>query len=240
MTRSYVYVDGENHFIRTATAAKKLFGSDGALAAVAQFAEVWAESHPQPYMQDFNRFSYAPDIQFVWDYCCLSSGPGYSYSYPHNSLIRCVYFTTCVGDSQSLHAARVKIRNYGFEPHVIEERKVQKNRRVQSLDGGLIEKPKAVDIALAARMISDAGNNLFEKCHLFSSDGDFIPVVEAVRRTGKIVWVHGYADVLPKESPLMFVPDAFVDLGESLKGIAHGSGERIRKHLAAGDEPLTT
>jgi len=50
-------------------------------------------------------------------------------------------------------------------------------------------------------MLEDAVRQVFDVCHLYTSDVDFLPVIEAVRSRGKPVYVHGYRNGLAKESP---------------------------------------
>ena len=78
----------------------------------------------------------------------------------------------------------------------------------------MIEKAKGVDIGLAVRMLEDAYENCFQVCFLFTSDIDYLPVIKALRRMGKCVMVMGYRDGLGKNTPLEYVPDQFIDLGE--------------------------
>jgi uncharacterized LabA/DUF88 family protein len=106
------------------------------------------------------------------------------------------------------------IRGYGLEPEVILERRKLTNQRECVLkDTGVIEKPKGVDIALCVRMLEDAYRNNFSTCFLLTSDMDFLPVIQAVRRIGKQVYVLGYRSGLSKQSPFEYVPDHFFDIG---------------------------
>ena len=124
-----------------------------------------------------------------------------------------VYFTAFAGEDDTLHALRVRLRENGFEPQIVKERRsLAKQRENVRGNEGIIEKPKGVDIALAARMLEDAHRNVFKECILFTSDVDYIPVIEAVQRTGKMVFVYGYQNGIGKNSALEYVPDAFVDL----------------------------
>ena len=77
----------------------------------------------------------------------------------------------------------------------------------------VIEKAKGVDIALAVRMFEDAQSGVYTHCALFTSDLDFLPVIESVQRMGKSVWVYGYKSGIGRNSPLEYVPARFVDLG---------------------------
>ena len=82
---------------------------------------------------------------------------------------------------------------------------------------GLIEKPKGVDISLAVRMLNDAHLQSFDDCHLYTSDADFVPAINAVRALGKQVYVHGYMNGLADRSDLLYVPDQFIDLEQMLR-----------------------
>ena len=53
-------------------------------------------------------------------------------------------------------------------------------------------------------------------CFLFTSDIDYLPVIEAVRRMGKAVYVFGYGDGLGEHSRFEYVPDQFLDLGKRM------------------------
>ena len=115
-----------------------------------------------------------------------------------------LYFSSAVGGDDEIHAIRVAIRQLGFEPTVIHELKAHQKRRSDSLETqALIEKPNGCDISLATRMVADAAANLFDACCLFSSDADFLPAVEAVRRMGKVVMVAGYKSAAGRVGPRM-------------------------------------
>lgn len=80
-------------------------------------------------------------------------------------------------------------------------------------------------------MVADAAANLYDCCLLFTSDADFLPAIEAIRRMGKTVWVFGYKSALPKRSPYLYVPDRFVDLRENLRVAWHNSYRAIKLAL---------
>src|SRR5206468_2024229 len=113
---------------------------------------------------------------------------------------RAVYFTSTVCDPQTMHEIRLKLRSFDLEPHVILEAKKLEERRQNILrDAQIIEKPKGVDISLTVRMLEDS-HNAFDICHLYTSDVDFLPVIQAVRARGKHVFVYGYKNGLGKNS----------------------------------------
>jgi uncharacterized LabA/DUF88 family protein len=131
---------------------------------------------------------------------------------------RATYFTSVAGDAAVLHEMMVTLRNFGLEPSIVQERSDLRAQRQNVLKTQqLIEKPKGVDIALAVRMLEDAYHQAFDVCHLYTSDVDFLPVIQAIRARGKQVYVHGYKNGLSERSPLLHVPDLFIDLEEMLR-----------------------
>src|SRR5947209_2292626 len=105
-------------------------------------------------------------------------------------------------------------RENEFEPQVIQEPKALRDQRANlRSQHQLIEKAKRVDIGMTVRVLEDAYLNAYRGCLLFTSDVDFLPVIEAVRRIGKLVFVAGYREGLAERSPLEYVPDRFIDLG---------------------------
>jgi len=214
--RAYVFVDAENHFIRSVAAAQDIIGSQYAAKAFSIGAQTVPGIIGFPYAIEGKRFGWDPELQLFWDCYILSRGGILTPLDAH--VQRAIYACSCTGDEDKVHAMRVQLRKYGFEPIVIREPKDQKKRRDSTLKQHcLIEKPKGCDIALATRLVADAAADLYDCCFLFTSDADFIPAVEAVRRMGKVVWVFGYKQALAERSLYLFVPDRFVDLGKKLK-----------------------
>jgi uncharacterized LabA/DUF88 family protein len=164
------------------------------------------------------------DSQFVWDtgflYHTLWTVPkeesGFGNSVPIIS--RAVYVTSMVGNEDKLHEARAYIRETSFEPIVIPEEKDNEAQRAARLkDDKLLIKAKGVDIALACRVMEDAQRDLFDDCFLFTSDADYLPLIEAVRRMGKNAWVLGYEKDFTKRNPgFNYVPDRYFDLEKTL------------------------
>lgn len=212
MNRAYVYVDGENHFLRSTAAAATAFGRPNAAELVAQKPFMLGAVVHFPQFNDGHRFRWRKECSFFWDSRVLSIGGGRIPS--PMQIVRSVYVTACTGDAAAVHAEREFIRNSGFEPLVIQEDKAKFTGRVNTLlNSGMMEKPKGCDVALAVRMVADASNDLYDMAFLFTTDADFLPVVETVRQMGKVVYVFGFKEVLPALSPYLYVPDRFIDLG---------------------------
>lgn len=193
--RIIVYIDGESHYIRTERAWWELHGKDASLECLRYTGHT-----------DDRMVLVRPKATVFWSRR-MSAGAS-----------RSVYFTSTVTDAPTLHQIKVDLRNFDLEPHVVLEKKQAAERRQNKLrDAGVIEKPKGVDIALAVRMLEDAYRQTYDRCHLYTSDADFLPVIRAVMSQGKQVCVFGYKSSLPEQSELLHVPDQFIDLGEVLR-----------------------
>lgn len=206
---SVVYVDGENHFLRTEKVFKMQREEHTSLErAWKNRTVVGAAAYPdesEPIVEADRSFFFFWDKQ-VLDY--LEKTLPRVVGRGVRNVMRGVYATSCYGDVETVHQARVWIRKKGFDPLVVHElrgAREQRENRVQ-------KKAKTVDLALAVRILEDAYHDAYDVCYLFSSDLDFVPIVEAVKRLGKRVIVCGYRDALGVHSDLEFVPDAFVDL----------------------------
>jgi uncharacterized LabA/DUF88 family protein len=180
------------------------------------------------------RFGWNPELLLFWD-CMFLHGLGLG-DRAADCVSRVVYVTSSAGDDNKLHDARVAIRGIGFEPIVVDEQKqLHRQREVVREKDSRIDKPKGCDIALVTRMVADAGADLYDRCCLFTSDADYLPAIEAVRRMGKTVVVGGYASVLPARSPYLYVPDKFVDLEKHLKNECTNWRGKIDEALAKLD-----
>ncbi len=72
---------------------------------------------------------------------------------------------------------RTQLWTCGFEPHVF-----KKNAANQ--------KTKGVDIQLTNDMLSHAFRDNYDSAVLIAGDGDYVPLVQEVKRLGKRVHVH--------------------------------------------------
>jgi hypothetical protein len=222
----YVYVDAENHFLRTTNAAREAIDYERApeIFASQMLHQYYSGSQvPQVKVTTAgNQWTYAPELMLFWQFQLVHGRLGYSHGKAAD-FRRTIFVAPCSGDDDAAHAMRMGLRNYGFDPLVIDEkRNLQKQRELKRTTAPelVLDKAKGCDIALAIRMVTDASSGLFDACHLFTSDADFLPAVEAVRSMGKHVTVYGVRSVLPDRSPYLYVPDDFCDLGEYFRKIA--------------------
>ena len=215
----YLYVDGESHFVRTSETWKLLYPN----ADINSIVTPASPSLPARILPiggiENPRVRVHAAAHYFWDSQLLHWMQG-RHPWPGNSPLRissrAVYFTSFTGNDADLHAAKVFIREGGFEPQVIHEHKKLKDQRENlAVQTGSRRSAKGVDIGLAVRMLEDASRGNYSCCMLFTSDVDFIPAIEAVRRAGKQVFVFGYKSGLGVKSDFEFVPDKFIDIGET-------------------------
>lgn len=212
MPRVNIYVDGESHFIRTEQAWKEFQGDKATLETIGEIGRGGA-GYTFPAGQ-FSQPYFDRRCKFFWD-------PLVTGRYEHATEFlpqHAVYFSSMSGDEETLHHLRLKIRSAQFEPRIIKERADLANRRANQLaDAQILDKPKGVDIATAIRILEDAYRNLFDRCLLFTSDIDYLPVIAAIQQLGKKVAVFGYKQGLGTRSDLEYVPDHFVDLNRHIQ-----------------------
>lgn len=207
--RTYLYVDGENHYRRTQAA----FQTEHEVADLKDLNAQWAcpetGSMTKVFVDDPGRVFWTP-------YFLVHFRSGF---HPDHYVRRAMYFTTIVGQNDKQYPLELYIRQFGFDPFVIQELKDLATKRGNIFrDRAIIESPKGVDVALAVRMVEDAYLDHYDEAILFSSDVDFLPAIYAVRRRGKRVVVAAYEDGLSEHySPLRTVPDDFWNLSEWVK-----------------------
>lgn len=193
--RSCVYIDGESHYIRSEKKWQKLHGASASLEQLRYKGDT-----------SDKLILVIPKAKVFWT---RRMNPG---------VTRTVYFSAVTCDEPELHQVKRKLRDFGSESAIFKEPKNLACQRAQLLkEGRVIEKAKQVDIALAVRMVEDAEKGAFDVFHLYTSDVDFLPAIEAVRGRGKQVFVYGHKNGVADDSQLLHVPDQFVDLGEMMQ-----------------------
>ncbi len=95
--------------------------------------------------------------------------------------LRSSYYTSLVGDDQHITDVRERLWKLGFSPQVF-----KKTRQDQ--------KAKGVDIALTKDMLAHAFLGNYDVAVLIAGDGDYVPLVEEVKRLGKVVLLAFFAD----------------------------------------------
>jgi len=95
-----------------------------------------------------------------------------SYSTP----IRQYYYTSQTGDEKAITDTREALRLLEFEPKVFKK-------------PSKAAKAKGVDLALATDFLGHAFRGNYDVAFLFAGDGDYAPLLEEIKRIGKVACV---------------------------------------------------
>jgi len=112
--------------------------------------------------------------------------------------LRASYYTSFVGDDQALQTIREGLWKLGFDAHAFKKARGA-------------ARAKGVDVALTKDMLSHAFRGNYESAVLVAGDGDYLPLVEEVKRLGKQVhiWFFEGEGLSPD---LKLSADVFFDL----------------------------
>jgi hypothetical protein len=92
------------------------------------------------------------------------------------SPVRAYYYTSVVGNEEKIRSVKEALFELQFTPKVFKKSKTRGS--------------KAVDITLATDMLGHAHHDDYDVAVLFAGDGDYVPLVEEVKRLGKSVRVE--------------------------------------------------
>jgi hypothetical protein len=115
---------------------------------------------------------------------------------------RAYYYTSLKGSDEVISTVEQGLWNIGFTPKVF--KKVRQE-----------EKAKGVDISLTKDMLSHAFFGHYEVACLVAGDGDYVPLVEEVKRQGKLVVCMFFSDC-GLNPALKLACDEFIDLNPFL------------------------
>lgn len=127
-------------------------------------------------------------------------------------LLRATYYTYVVGDIDRIHGIADQVqelvpqtgtywRARRLTPCVMKKERKQQKRR-------------GVDIRICVDMLSHVYRNHLDAVLLLSGDGDFIPLLEEVKRCGKLVIVASFSSGLSVE--LKRIADHFVEMDNTV------------------------
>jgi uncharacterized LabA/DUF88 family protein len=117
-------------------------------------------------------------------------------------IIRSSYYTSVSGDDTKVSRVKELIWEKGLQPTVFKKARKE-------------AKAKGVDIALTKDMLSHAFMGNYDTAVLVAGDGDYIPLVEEVKRSGKRVVLHFFQSGLSED--LKLTCDAFVDVSNAFE-----------------------
>ncbi len=95
---------------------------------------------------------------------------------PLPRVVRSHYYTSLVGDDDALRRVRRALRDLDFEPSVFKRFRGR-------------EQSKGVDITIARDMLVHGIDHVYDSCLLVAGDGDYIPLVEELKRRARRVHV---------------------------------------------------
>ncbi len=143
---------------------------------------------------------YSPDV-FVWipGFNATSYVPGITLSIQAEAT-RSYYYTSIWGDYPELSSVREKLWSLGFQPEVFKK------------EGRREEKAKGVDIMLTKDVLSHAFMDNYDIAVLVAGDGDYVPLVNEVKRLGKQVCVAFFGPEFGLNSELKLASDSFANI----------------------------
>jgi uncharacterized LabA/DUF88 family protein len=116
--------------------------------------------------------------------------------------VRAYYYASTTGGEDVVGVVRNKLWHIGFQPVIF---KKPKNRSAT----------KGVDIALTTDLLSNAYRDNYDAAVLIAGDGDYVPLVEEVKRLGKVVHVAFFSAKGHGLSPeLRLASDVFWELDD--------------------------
>lgn len=121
-----------------------------------------------------------------------------TYSLP----IRSSYYTTACGDESRQRSVKEALRAAGFHAEVFKRSKTS-------------GKSKGMDITLARDILAHGFRDNYDLMVLFAGDGDYVPLVEEIKRLGKIVFV-AFFEREGMNSDLKLASDFFVPIDDAL------------------------
>ena len=138
---------------------------------------------------------------FVWFPEQRATGPMFGSIYPDldGEGVRAHYYTSLTGTDHDITAVRTALRVLGFEPRVFK-------REVKGRPS------KGVDIALATDLLGHAFRDNLDAAVVIAGDGDYVPMIEEVKRLGKRVYVAFLAKDSGLNARLELAADEFFPL----------------------------
>ena len=115
---------------------------------------------------------------------------------------RAYYYTSVVGDELALLAVREQLRALRFDPQVFKKDRGQ-------------QKSKGVDVTLTKDVLSHAFMGNYDAAVLVAGDGDYVPLVQELKRLGKVVSVAFFSENNGLNTSLRLEADHFLDLNNA-------------------------
>jgi hypothetical protein len=125
-------------------------------------------------------------------------------------LERASYYASASG-SDGIAKCKQSLHAIGFTPHVFQRVRPDSYAKEMAAQGiTIVTRPKQLDVMLATHVLEDAQSDNFDRCIFVGGDEDYVPLLEAVRRQGKQVWLVAFERWLAPDSALRFTCDRFI------------------------------
>jgi hypothetical protein len=126
--------------------------------------------------------------------------------------IRAHYYTSVQGDGAKMEEVRNALWGLAFTPTVFHKPKGRHS--------------KGVDISLTTDALSQAYQDNYDVAVLVAGDGDYVPLVEEIKRRGKVVCVSFFSDQ-GLQDRLRLASDAFYPLDIAMNEYLTANGIRL-------------
>jgi hypothetical protein len=108
-----------------------------------------------------------------------------------HEILRTTYYTSMVGSPQQLDSLRDQIKGLTFQQGRWSELPNNVTPEVFQRDKGT-QRSKGVDITLVVDALTQAHSNAVDTILLLSGDGDYLPLLREIRRSGKQVYLSAF------------------------------------------------
>lgn len=138
------------------------------------------------------------------------------HAYPHEAqqheVLRATYYTSATGDDARLNQIRDELKELkvgrhraSFTPNTLSPCVFKKHNKSRS--------SKGVDIQMCVDILGNVYRGNTDSILIMSGDGDFVPLIEEVKRAGVLVYVTAFSDGVNPE--LARSSDSFRTLDDS-------------------------
>lgn len=109
-----------------------------------------------------------------------------------HEIIRTVYYTSAVGDEKQLDSIRDDLSKLTYSKHIASMLPNYLQSMVFKRDKGT-KRSKGVDIALTIEALMQSYNKNVDSILLMTGDGDFLPLINEIKRMGIFVYLESFS-----------------------------------------------
>ncbi len=178
-----------------------------------RFADTHGIALQQSAWFEKNSFLWIPGLSVI-DVVRFGDGHG-----PYAIPLRSYYYATVEGGTDAIPKVEDSLWRLGFHPEVFHKRKDD-------------TRAKGMDLTVARDLLSHAFRDNYDVALLFAGDGDYVPLVEEIKRLGKTVVVLFFSDTgLSRD--LRMASDHFFAIDRAFEHGWRGAFVRLQAEAAA-------